>query len=181
MSSLYEIETKYKVDDFLEIKRRLHVIGAKKIKSVHEKDIYYQHPCRDFMNTDEALRIRIENDKNFFLTYKGPRVSFYPKKRIEINLVFDNLNNLRKLLKVLGFKEVVVIEKDREYWDLQPWKITLDNVKDLGYYIELEYQGDRYEKKLFDHMIKKIGLDEKKYIRESYLEMYLAKKKYNFA
>ncbi len=36
------------------------------IRKEYHEDTYYQHPCRDFSETDEALRIRIRRFNGHF-------------------------------------------------------------------------------------------------------------------
>ncbi len=172
----YEIEVKYRVDRFSDIISILDSLGANKYKIVHEKDIYFQHPCRDFQKSDEALRIRIENDKNIFLTYKGKRIDFFPKKRKEITIHIEKLKNIMLILKSLGFKELAVIEKKREYWLLGEWIISLDDVKKLGYFIEIEYRGTEFSKDKLLDLLKKLNIDLNRYEKKSYLELFLEKK-----
>jgi adenylate cyclase class 2 len=50
----------------------------KLIRKEYHEDTYFRHPCRDFAETDEALRIRIRRFNGHFeafLTYKGPRLT----------------------------------------------------------------------------------------------------------
>ena len=76
-----EADIKVKVKDFKEIRRLLKEMGAKKISEEEETDIYFQHPCRNFRDTDEALRIRRTGER-ITLTYRGPRISSELKSRI---------------------------------------------------------------------------------------------------
>ena len=50
-----------------------------------EVDRYFNHPARDFAETDEALRIRRIGPVNR-ITYKGPRVDTVTKTRQELEL-----------------------------------------------------------------------------------------------
>ncbi len=134
-----EKEIKYKIDckDLETIKKKLEQAGAIHLKTQHETDHYLQHPCRDLRKADEALRVRITNGKIETLTYKGPRTGKTIKEREEINVEVHDENILNLLYK-LGFKIAITVKKQREYYRYKETLITLDQVEQLGCYIELE-------------------------------------------
>jgi len=166
-----EVEIKAKIENRDEFEEKLTSMGAEFIREVVEEDEYFNHPCRDFAATDEALRIR--NDGT--LTYKGPRVDKDTKSREELNLKIGNMNEARALLISLGFKPVAKVIKRRRYYKIDNITISLDNVPELGDFVEVECIGD-YEpcrEEVLD-MAKKLGLEE--FIRKSYLELLLEAK-----
>ena len=82
------------------------------LRREYHEDTYYQHPCRDFSRTDEALRIRVRRFNGHFeafLTYKGPKIDEVSKTREEIEamvedeeLVPQTVEKLRTILEELG-------------------------------------------------------------------------------
>ncbi|HIH62261.1 MAG TPA: class IV adenylate cyclase, partial [Methanobacteriales archaeon] len=68
---MIEVEVKAKTDH--RIKKKLESIGAQKIRTEKQEDIYFNAPHKDFKITDEALRIR-ETPTRTLLTYKGPKI-----------------------------------------------------------------------------------------------------------
>ncbi|MHA1252783.1 MAG: class IV adenylate cyclase [Candidatus Helarchaeota archaeon] len=70
---MIEVEIKVPISDKNKIIQKLKNIGFIFKKSVIQKDIYFQHPSRNFVKTDEALRIR-ETPEEVFLNYKGPKI-----------------------------------------------------------------------------------------------------------
>jgi adenylate cyclase class 2 len=68
-----EVEAKAYAEDLNTLEKELIEKGAKFISRVEQKDTYFNHPNRDFAETDEALRIREADGKTFF-TYKGPKM-----------------------------------------------------------------------------------------------------------
>ncbi len=168
-----EVEIKARIRNPDEIRRILKDMGAKYEGEVHQKDIYFNHPCRDFASTDEALRVRISGDVR--ITYKGPKVDSETKTREEIELEVESAEKAMDMMKRLGFIEAGTVEKMRETYSLNDVEITIDNVVGLGYFIELEIQGENNDKnreRLFS-LGKDLGLND--YIRESYLELILKK------
>jgi len=161
------------------IKEKLSSHGSIFLYKVLEKDVYWQHPCRDFVKTDEALRTRVmikdEGVEECILTYKGPRQKSVFKKREEIEVHADNCVKLGKLLEQLGFVKVATIVKDREYYRLDNCLVSLDLVKDLGFFVEIECSERDIERVLraldIDYIV----------VEETYLELMLkkAKKKAN--
>ena len=166
-----EVEIKARIENPDEIRKILKDMGAKFEGKVHQKDIYFKHPCRDFASTDEALRIRLSGDVR--ITYKGPKVDSETKSREEIEFEVGSDERAMDMLKRLGFVEAGIVEKVREIYSLNGVEISIDYVPGLGHFIELEIQGENTEKnreRLFS-LGKELGLRD--YIRESYLELIL--------
>ena len=106
-------------------------------------DDYYTPIHRDFVNREypfEWLRLRRKGDKSI-LTYKH----FYPEG-VEVNTHCDEFEThvedslqLEKIFHVLNFKKLVTVENDRSTFVIgDEFEVALDNVKGLGYFIEVE-------------------------------------------
>ena len=156
----------------------------KRFELVEEKfqiDIYFNHPCRDFRITDEALRLRreIRNDtEKFLLTYKGPRTDPKSKTREEIEVEISDCEGVVNLLKKLGFEQVCIIKKRRKIYEYKDFVISFDEVDGLGLFVEVEKSTLRREDvpKIRDEMItilRELGVQ--KFERRSYLEMIMNK------
>jgi len=106
---------------------------------VVEEDVYYQHPCRDFLETDEAVRVRATDGRSKSITYKGPRMGEGSvKRRVEI-VVEVSRGDPHRLLERLGFTPVVRVRKERTYYKLgEGVVVTLDRVEGLGCFVEVE-------------------------------------------
>ncbi|BAA30938.1 class IV adenylate cyclase [Pyrococcus horikoshii] len=178
---MYEVELKgYANDEIFEKVRETFEFMRKEI---HE-DIYYQHPCRDFSKTDEALRIRIKrfNGHNeVFLTYKGPKIDEKSKTRLEIEVeIQEDVDKYFELLDRLGFKEVLKVVKTREkYYVEKGVTITLDEVEGLGKFIEIETlvkEKDEIPEAVekLEKILRELGVE--KFERRSYLELLLEKR-----
>ncbi|MBD3260273.1 MAG: class IV adenylate cyclase, partial [Candidatus Altiarchaeales archaeon] len=110
-------------------------LGAKFREEYLQEDVYFAHPCRDFLESGEALRIRCV-DGEFFLTYKGPRLDVDTKSRQEIE--FPASAQLFEVLKKLGFREAGCVVKKRRTYKLGDLLFCLDDVEGLGSYLEVE-------------------------------------------
>ena len=150
------------------------------IDSYNQKDIYLNHPSRDFSETDEALRIRFIN-KDPYITYKGPKLDEVSKSREEIETKLIEPEKHKKILKKLGFKEAAEINKKRYEYKINDFKILIDKVTGLGTYIEIETKSnkDKYEESVKEtkNIARELGFQEKELITKSYLELKLEKNK----
>lgn len=150
-------------------------------------DTYFQNPMRNFRLSDEALRVRLiqfeTGKKKVEITYKGPKQGTTMKVREEITIEVSNNKKAKKILENLGFQEVAKIRKKRINWYREGIILSLDEVEDLGSFLEIEvttFPGQPDEitngKKIILDLVKEIipnwsGQDE----RKSYLELKLLK------
>lgn len=176
--SMIEIEIKARAD-LDALRNRLKQEGAALERTVEQADIYYNAPDRDFGLTDEALRLRNEGGQ-VFLTYKGKKLDAKSKTRKEVEVEVADFNKMEDILLSLGFKITLRVRKVREIYHLDGAVVCLDRVDGLGDFVELEtLAADESEiEKRRDWLIvvmRRLGV-QGDFIRESYLEMLLAKK-----
>jgi adenylate cyclase class 2 len=141
---MYEVELKFPLVDAEPVLKRLDALGAQQAPALNQVDRYFNHPSRNFAETDEALRIRDLGDRQE-LTYKGPILDSQTKTRHEIEVPLANAECRGKLVEVLlllGFREVGAVRKTRHprhlVWRGREIEIVLDEVADLGQFIEVE-------------------------------------------
>lgn len=180
----YEVEQKHQVTDEAALLARLHERGVQLEKPIEQSDQYLSHPCRDFATTDEALRIRVVGDKAF-VTYKGPKLDTTTKTRREIELPLDTADHdgsqFGILLAVLGFTPVAVVRKRRRTFQITVGEYevegALDDVDQLGCFVELELQADDEDlenaKQVIAELAANLNLGPSE--RRSYLELLLEK------
>ena len=73
------------------------------------------------------------------LCHKGPRATDATfKSRREIEFAVDDLNATRELLEALGYEVTIAFEKRRFQWLLDECSVSLDEVIEIGYFIEIE-------------------------------------------
>ncbi len=167
-----EIEIKAYCPEISIVKKRLEKFGAVFIKTEKEADRYFNHPARDFRETDEALRLRTVGTTTI-LTYKGPKISKRSKARVEKEVVVHGDEKSGEILVHLGFRETGAVVKTRDYYRIRDITICLDEVEGLGSFVELEKKGedlDLIEKELFS-LADDLGLEQ--FERRSYLELLL--------
>jgi adenylate cyclase class 2 len=171
---MLEIEIKTRSDDNGKVERTLLKKGATPLEELDQTDEYYNHPCRDFAGTDEALRLR--KDSQGRITYKGPKIDQVTKTREEIELNVDDLDKMALILVRLGFRIVAKVTKRRKEYLLDGVTVSLDSVEGLGDFVELELQGEDAEqgRKKIERLRDELGLVGSE--RRSYLEMILSLK-----
>ncbi len=178
---MIEIEVKAHVDDTKKMERAIIAMGATPIGIQDQADTYYNAPHRNFEKTDEALRIRVE-DGEAVLTYKGPKMDTVSKTRQEFQTVIKDTETMGNILSSLGFFPVATVTKKRKNFRLGDFFISLDEVRNLGDFIEIEMSVKdswNYEEKVESifKLIEKLGISRESTIRSSYLEMVLEKTK----
>ncbi len=166
---MLEIEIKAVLTDPHAMKDLLRQVGAMAGPILQEKDLYYQHPVRDFGRTNEALRLRMTNGQGR-ITYKGPRMAGTAKIHFEAETEIGDYVTISSILERLGFRPVGRVEKTRSVFYLADTVICLDDVLGLGSFIELEKMGEN--KELIEQEI--LALAEKLGIRASEPRTYLA-------
>lgn len=170
-----EVEIKARVENMKAIRERLLLRHANPSGRVHERDVYYNAPDRDFAATDEALRLRY-TDQGCLLTYKGPKVKDYRlKAREELNTGVESGPVIETILVRLGYTRVAEVRKWREYFAYRGASVCLDEVTGLGDFIEIEASPGQKDPEAFVREIAKDLGVEGEPILASYLEMLLEK------
>lgn len=190
---MYEVEQKFPVADPAALEARLVGLAARFREPVEQVDRYFAHPCRDFVKTDEALRLRRVGD-DVAATWKGPRIDSASKTRRELELglapvpalpggprggqaTFDRWT---ELLEALGFRRVRDVAKRRRaarvLWQGTEVEAALDRVAGIGDFLELELQAAAGEVPLatacIESLARTLGCDAQE--RRSYLELVIA-------
>ncbi|MFA5181632.1 MAG: class IV adenylate cyclase [Syntrophales bacterium] len=141
---MLEIEIKAVLADPGTMKELLMQVGAVAGPVLQERDLYYQHPSRDFGQTNEALRLRVTNGHGR-ITYKGPRMAGTAKIRFEAETEIGDYETMKSILERLDFHPAGMVEKKRTVFYLEGATVCLDDVVGLGTFIELEKMGEDKE------------------------------------
>ncbi len=168
-----EVEVKFRITDAEAVERKISAFAEFVVEKI-EEDIYFNHPCRDFAETDEALRIRRDSD-GFTLTYKGSKIDPETKTRDEIKLRVEDFEKMKEILTRLGFRVAGKVVKRRRIYRSDEVIICVDWLDELGTFVELEVESEDIEwakKKIFEYA-ESLGLERGESIRKSYLEMIL--------
>ena len=179
---MYEVEVKVRADHD-DVRARLRELDADHVASVEQVDTYYDAPHRDFAETDEALRLRRETDDETGetttkVTYKGPLVDSESKTRREFETSVADDEAMGGVFDGLGFEPAAVVEKDRDFYAVDGYTVTVDHVSGLGEFVEVEREADEAEldeaREGAFAVLHDLGLDPDEGIRTSYLGLLLA-------
>jgi adenylate cyclase class 2 len=175
---MLEIELKVQVDALGPVREQLNKRNAQFSGRIHEHDIYYNAPHRDFGTTDEALRVRYTND-HAVITYKGAKRAKYGlKAREELNTAVESGEVFEQILVRLGFVKTAEVNKWRENYRLGNAAISLDSVDELGTFVEIEVMTDLNGPDATNQitaLAKEMGIVGEP-ILASYLELLLSKR-----
>jgi adenylate cyclase, class 2 len=176
---MLEVEIKARVPDLAPVRERILLGHTSTPARVHERDIYYNTPHRDFGSTDEALRLRYAGG-TCTLTYKGKKMKEYRlKAREELNCGVESGRVMELILARLGFFQVAEVEKWREYYSYRGATVSLDEVTGLGSFVEIEALGNsggENPEEFVRKIAKELGVEGEP-ILDSYLELLLHAKK----
>lgn len=183
---MYEVELKVRASHD-RVRERLDDLDADHVETVTQVDTYYDAPDRDFVETDEALRIREETkagETAVLVTYKGPLVEAASKTREEAETAVGDGEEMRSILSGLGYEAAATVRKERERYALGGCTVTLDDVDGLEEFVEVERESeggvtteediDSAREQAIDVM-EELGLDADEQIQTSYLGMVLAR------
>jgi adenylate cyclase class 2 len=187
---MYEVELKLRADHD-SVRAALDEAGASLDRRVRQVDTYYDAPHRDFAETDEALRLREETrerargsetagagnaadrEATTRLTYKGPLVEAESKTREEHETAVSEGDEAAGILAGLGFEPAAVVEKDRTFFALDGYTVSLDRVDGLGEFVEIEAEAAADDvaevREGAADVLCRLGLDPDDQIRTSYL------------
>lgn len=116
--------------------------------SKHTIDTYFYDKLRNNLQPTmsgkllECCRLR-ERDGQFFVTYK---VDHYSDKiwsySDEYETEVQDITAMENIFKHLGLEKLVVIDNVKHTYESSEYEIVLEQVKDLGNFIEVEFKKD---------------------------------------
>lgn len=156
---IYEVEMKFRVPAGRAPEAGLAPLEISWAEPYEEVDRYYGHPARDFVRTDEALRIRYRNfpddETERKITYKGPKIDTETKTRREIEIPLAPGDPWEDILDALGFTPRGIVRKIRRRGTCvfrgRQFEVLRDHLPELdarpggGHFIELETLADERE------------------------------------
>lgn len=139
-----EIEIKLKVEALEPIRVRLAECGGELASNVLETNHIFDRADRSLLNADQGLRVRATSSRqtptsrSATLTFKGPRQAGDVKTRPELEVTIGDAKTTCAILEALGYECVVRFEKRRETWRLESCNVELDELPNLGTFVEIE-------------------------------------------
>jgi len=178
-----EIELKFRLENPEEAIQTLNQISQLKSEEF-QKDIYFTPFHRNFISEkpiSEWLRVREIKDKKI-LTYKKWHNS--PEKKAiscdEYETEISDINNLKNILKSLNFSELIIVNKLRKNWEFKDTLISIDDVDEIGHFIEIEankeFQSIEEAKEHLYNILKELNIKTGLQDYEGYPFLLLKKK-----
>ena len=127
------------------------------------------------------MRLR-ESKKGFSLNYKKWHNEDNNKTIScdEFETKIENIEAFKKLFKNLNFKELIIVEKKRNVWNYKDAEIAIDEVKELGNFIEIEAKGNftniEETKKYLYKILEELGIEVGEQDFEGYPYLLLKQK-----
>jgi adenylate cyclase class 2 len=157
-----EIEVKAKVGDLAQIKKKLIELGAEFTNSEQQDDSYFKPKGREMEDQGPGsfiVRIRKGSAKSF-LTLKemSEETGVWPEHETAV----DNPGQAREILLKMGYSHLFDINKKREKAMLDGVELCLDDVKQLGKYLEAAIEAETKvgAKQKIMALLQKIGINE---------------------
>lgn len=143
MSKYQEVEVKYPLYNRDEVINNINQRGLEvKLENETQNDSYYTPSHRNFLEppvVSEWLRIRKTKGK-CSLNFKQwlPIGAEVQNQCNEYETKIDDAYAVKKILELLDFKEIIIVNKTRNSWIYGNVEISIDHVDHLGDFIELE-------------------------------------------
>lgn len=112
-------------------------------KEICQTDEYFSPKGKKFIKhrpVKEWLRLR-NSDGTYYINYKN---YYYDKngKSVycdEYETKLEDIDKLNKIFKALNYESLVIVDKTRKVWTYKDYEISIDSVKNLGDFVEIEY------------------------------------------
>ena len=126
-------------EEVIKVLSKYEYVGEKEIV-----DIYYYDPLRSNLQPESDLRLnetfRVrKTKKGHYLTYK--KQHFKGKLWVysdEYETKVEDYNTIKKIIKMLGLKELITVHNRRNIYKYKDFEIELEDIEGLGIFIEVE-------------------------------------------
>ncbi|MCK5149526.1 class IV adenylate cyclase [Candidatus Pacearchaeota archaeon] len=175
--SWFEVETKVKIKNIKDLKRKVKKIANLKKKEI-KKDNYFSLTKKEY--PIKAFRIRT-NGKEHVVNFKKWVKKDWDKNIVvkeEFEFQVKNPEIFLALMKDLGFEQWINKTKNSEIYSHKKYKkltIELNNVKKLGDFMEIEYLAKKNEinkaKKIIRKTLKQLEINPSQINNTGYTKM----------
>jgi adenylate cyclase class 2 len=178
---LLEVETKVKIHDVNELRKKIKKIANFVKKEIRGDDYFaLNEKFRKHGYPKKAFRIR-DNKKEYVVNFKKWKKDFWTKEIVvkeEFEFKINETKNFLALIKDLGFVEWMKKIKTSESYIHKKDKriiIEINKVKHLGYFMEIEYLAKKNEigkaKKKIYSVLKELEINPKQINNTGYTKM----------
>jgi adenylate cyclase class 2 len=166
MAGAKEVEIKFLVPDLKAVTRKLGQLGFRCVtRRAHESNVLWDLPRRPLRRRGQILRMRRYAGR-WTLTHKSHGTAGRHKTRVESETGVENGTSMSNVLRALGFEPSFVYEKFRSEWSDGQGHVVLDETP-IGNVAEIEGPP-----RWIDRTAKQLGVTRRRYITQSYAEMF---------
>src|SRR3989344_4511126 len=176
---MIEVEAKIKILTPDIFRKKIKTI-AKFIKKEHKIDDYY---TLESLKSYPKKSLRIRKKENIYEINFKEKLSYIKgiHAKNEHEFVIDSINPFLDLIKDFGFKHWLKKEKTTELYNIsKDFNIELNHVKNLGWFLEIEYLTDKEHiplaRKRILQIMKKLNIPKDKIIEKGYTKILWDKK-----
>ncbi len=169
-----EIEIKARLKDKKKVEEKLKELGCVLSSSVKQIDTVYTRiigTVEEYLTNDHFPRIRETNEGKFFFTVKADLTKHKSLSKIEHEIEIQDAKTLEQALFLMGYKIANKVIKNRRKGMVGEYEICLDEVEDLGSFIEVEKMADdnieEVRKELLDFTLS-LGVESEDEVRRGY-------------
>lgn len=183
---MYEVEVKAHLKNRKEVAKKLKALGCKFGKELHQIDHIFMPEGTPFPSSIETpvLRVRRQNDTTYFFTLKISQGS--RQDSLERELEIKDGIKMMEILKLLKWEENIIVDKKRIKTNFKDMEIVLDDVKNLGEFIEAEkivtnenHDDKRQIQKELLAFLETLGVSKKDHVIDGKYDIMLYEKQKN--
>jgi len=169
MSEPRETEVKLRLDSPESARERLRRLGAVLVRERQfEENVLFDDKSGSLRQSGTLLRLR-QTPHGGVLTFKGPsEMEGGIKSREERETAVESPEQVRAILRHLGYRPVFRYQKYRESWSHRGQEIEVDETP-IGAFLEIEGDPDGIAT-----VASELGFSPADYVAESYVGLFLA-------
>ena len=167
-----EIEAKMRAPDLAVVRDRLRAVGAARVGLTNETNRFYDAPGGRLSAADQGLRLRTNADADtgsaeHVVTFKGKRQPGKFKTREELEFAVSDAAAAAAVFERLGYPPTQTFETRRETWTLDGCEVVLDELPQLGTFVEIEGADEATVQAVRE----RLGLADEPSLTEGYASM----------
>ena len=176
-----EIELRAKISNAQLLEEKLKQLPGiiEKKNEERQVDLYFKHGSE--INEKMVIRIRKNYTNNrALLTFKSKSRHSQDIAWQDFDTPIDNSDKLEDLLINSGYVYFCLIDKIRQSFAYKDFEINIDNIRDLGLFIEIEKNGMEKEveiiRKQIIELLDLLGISESLIINQGYVQLAIKQK-----
>lgn len=170
---MLEMELKARLNDKSKLRQKLILEGCQWLPAIVQEDVIYIKKDITQKINIPVFRIR-KIDNKTILTLKVQEADLNTAKELELEVSDDK--TMHQMLQTIGFEAKVEVKKQRTETEYKGCTICIDEVEQLGDFVEIEQLGteEADSKKVYMEMLcilKELGITSADLVEEKYFEM----------